>query len=160
MLRVATNAHARQLFAKAQWRGPLSTTEFRVLMCLSQVQAGTITVTRVWAQIFWNEHFQWLERDWRVALVPILARSSSQTAVSITSVSYLIYYTLVTPGPGTYIAPSAFGVYVGEKALVEAGSSFTSNKSSTKQRFLRSPSSIFGNNHSNLVERRKKLASS
>ena len=25
----------------------------------------------------------------------------------------------VTPGPGTYIAPSAFGVYVGEKALME-----------------------------------------
>ena len=25
---------------------------------------------------------------------------------------------LVTPGPGAYVAPSAFGVYVGEKALL------------------------------------------
>lgn len=26
---------------------------------------------------------------------------------------------IVTPGPGAYVAPSAFGIYVGERALLE-----------------------------------------
>ena len=45
---------------------------------------------------------------------------------------------IVTPGPGAYVAPSAFGVYVGEKALMaEAGSALSKRSLS---RGARSPS--------------------
>ena len=52
-------------------------------------------------------------------------KSSSQQAVSCfksnqnLSSNFLFLDLIVTPGPGTYIAPSAFGIYVGEKALIE-----------------------------------------
>ena len=53
-----------------------------------------------------------------------LEKSSSQQAVSCKSnksfrSNFLFFDIIVTPGPGTYIAPSAFGIYVGEKALIE-----------------------------------------
>ena len=38
--------------------------------------------------------------------------------LTIVLVLLTLIFFLVTPGPGTYVAPSAFGVYVGERALL------------------------------------------
>ena len=124
MPRVNISEHVLQTYARTSIRKIRSMTVSLRLTNISLVRAGTIRAIRAWALMCLKKRYQWPNRDRALALVMNPEKSSSQLAVSCKSnmnfhSNFLFLDLIVTPGPGTYIAPSAFGIYVGEKALIE-----------------------------------------
>ena len=110
---------------KMQLREQLSTIVSPRLIDTSPVPATTTIIFKAWAQQYLKELFIYIKLAKSPALAQTHAKSFVRRVVSIKHhhhchhiLTYVEYVGLVTPGPGAYVAPSAFGVYVGEKALL------------------------------------------